>query len=122
LDKRPGLRANDFGDCELAWTNFLNTPRMIRCLWSGIARVGEPDDDPRSGHRRLHVTQKPTRMMREIIERWAPTDTTILDPFSGSGPVLLAAKQLGRRAIGVEIDHRYCQTIVRRPRAVEAAA
>lgn len=59
-----------------------------------------------------HPTSKPLRLMRTLIDRCPPG--VIADPFAGSGSTLVAAKQLGRKAIGVEIEERYCEIAARR--------
>ena len=60
-----------------------------------------------NGVDRFHPTQKPLEIMRWCVER--TKSPLIIDPFMGSGTTVVAAKSLGRRAIGIEIDERYCE-------------
>ena len=60
-----------------------------------------------------HPTQKPEQVMLWCLG-FAPNARTILDPFMGSGTTLVAAKRLGRQAVGIEIDERYCEMSARR--------
>lgn len=69
----------------------------------------------RSEHgRAVHPTQKPLGVLRPLIRYSCPRDGLVLDPFAGSASTLLAARDLGRRAIGVEIDETYCERAIER--------
>ncbi len=99
-----GQRDFSLADFELAWTSYWAASR--RLLLPRGAVNGE----------REHPTQKPLALLIWCIE-WAnrrkPVET-ILDPFMGVGTTLVAAKHLGRRAIGIEIEERYCEIAARR--------
>ena len=56
-----------------------------------------------------HPTEKPVMLLNYLVMKSCGTTETVLDPFCGTGATLIAARQLGRKAIGIEIDERYCQ-------------
>jgi DNA modification methylase len=91
---------------ELAWTNVATRVTTFRLQWGGEARNGEGPS--------LHPTQKPIGLLRSIIGRFSDPGDVIADPYAGSGSTLIAARDAGRRAIGVEIEERYCEIIARR--------
>lgn len=60
------------------------------------------------GKHTFHPTQKPLAVLRTLILNSTAPGDLIVDPFMGVGTTLLAAKELGRRAVGIEIDERFC--------------
>ena len=63
-----------------------------------------------------HPCQKPISLLRYLIEKTTEPGQLVIDPFMGSGSTLRAAKDLGRRCIGIEIEERYCEISVKRLR------
>jgi DNA modification methylase len=63
---------------------------------------------------REHPTQKPLPVMKWAI-RQSPEDCrNVLEPYTGSGTILVAAKLLGKSAIGIELEEKYCDTAAKR--------
>ena len=61
-----------------------------------------------------HPCPKPITIINRLLYRFSKPKQTVLDPFAGSGTTLVAAKQLGRKAIGIEIEEKYCQIAIKR--------
>ena len=61
-----------------------------------------------------HPTEKPQQLASHFIQLHSEKDDTILDPFAGHGSTLRAAKNAGRKYIGIEISEKYCEIAVRR--------
>jgi len=64
--------------------------------------------------RKIHPTEKPTELLRDLIELSSLPGEVVLDPFAGSGATLVAAKETNRRAIGIELDKSYYEGICTR--------
>lgn len=62
----------------------------------------------------INPTQKPVELIEDLIHYGCPRDGLILDPFAGSGSALVAARNLGRRAIGVELSEEQCEKTANR--------
>ena len=110
-DKENG--ANDFADCELAWTNLSMSVRRLKFKWAGMLQ-----EDMKSKERREHPTQKPIPVMEWCLG-FIPDAQIILDPFMGSGTTGVACANLGRKFIGIEIEPKYFDIACRR---IELAA
>ncbi len=61
-----------------------------------------------------HPTQKPIELIKPLIHYGGPGDAVVVVPFAGAGSELVAAKQMGRAAIGIEIEERYCEIAAKR--------
>lgn len=108
LTSRREVGFNDQADTELVWTNKRAPARLFSHRWMGMLKASE------RGVRRVHPTQKPVDLMRWVLLATTVDGDLIADPYAGSGSTLVAARALGRRVIGVEIDERYCEVIATR--------
>jgi site-specific DNA-methyltransferase (adenine-specific) len=66
---------------------------------------------PRTGN---HPNEKPATLVHGFVDRHTAPGEFVLDPFAGSGTTLRAAKDLGRKAVGIEIEERYCEIAAKR--------
>lgn len=104
VKKYPDAYGTFLSDADLAWMN------------SGHGVYLSETINP-SGFQseREHPTQKPVSLMRWCIEK-AGGSGVVLDPFMGSGTTLVAAKNLGRKSIGIELEQKYCDIAIKRLR------
>ena len=75
--------------------------------WNGGGRHGVFHFPKGEGVQAVHETQKPIRLMRELIQLFTNHSNVVLDPFMGSGTTGVACVKLGRKFIGIELDERY---------------
>jgi site-specific DNA-methyltransferase (adenine-specific) len=92
----------NFGEVEYCWTNLTFAPRVFRYRAVGVDGG------------KVHPTQKPEQLMAWCFRFLPVKARTILDPFMGSGTTLVAAKRLGRKAIGIELEEKYCEIAAKR--------
>ena len=100
--------ANDFADCELAWTNLDMAVRRLKWRWAGMLQENMEEKDVRE-----HPTQKPVALMAWCLG-FAQNAQTVLDPFAGSGTTGRACKDLGRKCVMIEREEKYCEIAARR--------
>jgi len=94
--------------------NFASRTEFILFLQKGKRYINGKRSDNVLKYKRtnnkLHPTEKPVPLLKHLIEKFSNTNDIVLDPFAGSGSTLVAAKEMNRRFIGIEIDKKYFET------------
>ncbi|MFW2369107.1 MAG: DNA-methyltransferase [Desulforhopalus sp.] len=99
---------------ERAFGKFLSDAELA-FLSSGYGVFCRKDFENKANSKsRVHPTQKPLGLFKWCIEKHGGNPDLILDPFMGSGTTLRAAKDLGRKAIGIELEEKYCEIAAKR--------
>lgn len=98
--KRDGLPRRTFADCEIAWTSFNRNAMVYNSRWDGFIRDSK---EPKVAH----PTQKALDVMKWCISEFSEEGDTVFDPFMGSGTTGVAAKELNREFIGIDINQEY---------------
>ena len=106
-DKRGDMASNNFADGEMAWCSFHTPVRIYKQVWSGMIREGEHE-------KRVHPTQKPVKLLGEILKDFTNDDDIILDCFGGSGSTLIACEQIDRTCYMIEYEAHYVDVIIKR--------
>jgi len=97
-------------DAEVGWQKGGHGVYCYRHIWNGFDR-GQNNREPSQ----IHPNQKPVDLMGWCVKRvGVPADATIVDPYCGTGPTLVAARGLGLSCIGIEIEEKYCEIAVQR--------
>jgi DNA modification methylase len=90
-------------------------PFLKRCMGRRPDVIITAAPNNGSDKRRAHPCPKPTEAWQKVLQRVSPDpNDTIIDPMMGSGTTLDVAKYSGRRAIGIEIEERYCEIAANR--------
>ena len=96
-----------FAEVEIAWDSKNGPSKVIKHQQQGfLANLGDL--------KRSHPTQKPLSVMLWILDSCTAAGDVVVDPYAGTGTTLRAAKDLGRKAIGIEIDEAYCEIAAKR--------
>lgn len=103
------LRDNDFSACQIMWTDLFNKIDYFEFLFNGMIQGYEINNRKQQGNKklnekRIHPSQKPVKVYRELLKRYAKPGFKILDTHLGSGSSRIAAYELGFDFYGCEKD------------------
>jgi len=90
------FKRSDVWNTDLNWANYTG-------IYSDILETES-----------THPNQKPASLIARFVRMHTDLHQTIVDPFMGSGTTLRTAKDLNRKAIGIEIEERYCEIAAKR--------
>jgi site-specific DNA-methyltransferase (adenine-specific) len=105
-DKNNG--ESSFADGELAWTSFDKNVSIIKSHWCGSAAKWE------TGQNKIHPTQKPERLYRWLLEKYANEGDKILDTHLGSGSIAIACDKENYDLVACELDKEYYDAAIKR--------
>lgn len=105
-DKNNG--ESSFADGELAWTSFDKNVSIIKSHWCGSAAKWE------TGQNKIHPTQKPERLYRWLLEKYANEGDKILDTHLGSGSIAIACDKEKYDLVACELDKEYFDSAIAR--------
>jgi len=106
-DKNNG--ANDFADCELAWTSFETATRLFKYTWNGMLQ-----HNMKTKEIRIHPNQKPVQLYKWLLHNYAEPGQTILDTHGGSRSLAIACHEMGFDHVSCELDSQYHADSVKR--------
>jgi len=100
---------NNFSDGELAWTSFDCGLRKIEVTWNGMIQY-----DMKNKENRFHPTQKPIKLYKAVLDKYAKQGDKILDTHLGSGSIAIACHDYGFELTACELDAEYYEKAVQR--------
>ena len=92
---------------EMLWSEQRHQRRLLRGMWAGFMGDSEAS-------KRQHPTQKPTKILVEILQEYSANEDVIVDLFLGSGSTLIASEKTNRICYGMELEPKYIDVIVQR--------
>ena len=109
-----GMENNNFdrtlsSNFELCWSKNKHKKDIVRILWVSAFGTEQEFD-----HKRVHPTQKPTKLSRWFIDKYSKENDLIVDIYGGSGSTLIACEQLNRKCYMMELDPHYIDVIIQR--------
>jgi len=105
-------KRNNFSDVELCWTNLKGKScLMYHHSWSGMVRAGDRKEELAE---RVHPTQKPVGLLKQMILEFTEPNDVVLDLYGGGGSTLIACEATGRKCLIMELSRDYCDIIKNR--------